>query len=107
MDSVLVYFVFGSCALFAVGYTVLARDWWRTRVGLAMGLRDIVIALALLPQVGHFAFGFSLAIGWFAWYWRASMLALGVVTCWRFWVIARLQLRGRGRRGEERDGADA
>ena len=100
MDSVLVYYVFGSCVLFAAGYWLLARDWWRSRVGLAMGLRDIVIALALLPQVGHFAFGYSLAIPWFAWYWRASMLALGVVTNWRLWVIARLQMRGRGRRRE-------
>lgn len=95
MDSVLVYFVVGSCAVFAIGYTVLARDWWRKRLSLAMGLRDIIIPLALLPQVLHYAFGYSLAIGWFHWYWRAGMFALGAVTLWRFWVIWSVQRGGK------------
>lgn len=96
MDSVLAYFVFGSCVVFVVGYSVLARGWWRARVGLAMGLRDIVIALALLPQVLHYALGVTLAVAWFHWYWRGSLFALGVVTLWRLWVIWTMQwARGR------------
>lgn len=97
MDSALVYFVFGACAAFVAGYTVLARGWWHTRVGLAMGLRDIVIALTLLPQVLHAAVGVTLAIAWFHWYWRASLLALGVVTLWRLGVIWDEQRRARTR----------
>lgn len=94
MDSVLAVGVFAACTLFVAGYTVLVRGWWRTRVGLAMGLRDIVIALALVPQVLHAAIGVTLAVAWFHWYWRASLLALGLVTVWRFWVIWQMQRRG-------------
>lgn len=93
MDSALVYFVFAACVLFVAGYTVLARGWWRTLVGLAMGLRDIVIALALVPQVLHYAIGVTLAVAWFHWYWRGSLLALGLVTWWRLWAIWREQRR--------------
>lgn len=99
MDDLLVYFVFAACVLFVVGYTALARGWWHTRVGLAMGLRDIVIALTLLPQVLHFAFGLSLVVPWFHWYWRGSLLTLGLVTLWRFWVIWSVQHGGGGNAG--------
>lgn len=99
MDDLLVYFVFAACVLFVVGYSVLVRGWWHTRVGLAMGLRDIVIALALLPQVLHFAAGVTLAVAWFHWYWRGSLLALGLVTAWRFWVVWDVQRSGAAGRG--------
>jgi hypothetical protein len=94
VDSALAYFVFGACGLFVAVYTLAARSWWRSRVGLAMGLRDIVIALAFLPQVLHAAIGVTLAVAWFHWYWRASLAALGLVTLWRGWVIWSMQRRG-------------
>lgn len=93
LDSLLVYYVFGSCALFAAGYSVLARGWWRSLVGLAMGLRDLVIPAVLLPQVLHFALGVGLGVAWFHWYWRVSLFALGTVSLWRLWVIWYVQRR--------------
>lgn len=87
MDSLAAYFLFGSCVLFVVVYTSMARGWWRTLVGLAMGVRDILIPVVLAPQVLHFAFGLSLAIDWFRLYYDWSAVALGVATLFRAWVV--------------------
>jgi hypothetical protein len=97
VDAAVVFFAFGAQVLFIAGYSRLA-PWWRHEVGRAMVALCGALALALLPSVLHYAAGVNLTYRWFAWYYRASLAAVGVVTLWRLWVVWRVQRAGRPRR---------
>jgi len=90
MDSAVVYFAFGAQLVFIAGYSRRAR-WWRYEVGAALVALCGALAVALLPMVLHYAIGVNLTHPWFRWYDRASLLVVGLVTLWRYWVIRRVQ----------------
>jgi hypothetical protein len=84
---------FWSAAGFILWYSFWA-PWFKSPIGRAIIALDSAIALACLPTVLGLIFGASLVMNpAFSWLTVAAFACIPVITVYRAWVVARIQLR--------------
>lgn len=96
-----VMFAFISALLFMAGYTAMAK-WWKSEIGWARISLDFGIAVALSPTFLHVIFGIHVDNSpVFAWYTIGAIAFVGCVALWNLAIVARAQLEGGRRDGQE------
>ena len=100
-DAVL-YSLAASLAFLAF-VVILDPRLWRTPIGRSLILLDIGLLALYVPSVLHRFAGLQVSQVGFAWYYLATVLAVGSAVWWRTLIMVRVQLRrrknGHGRTG--------
>jgi hypothetical protein len=92
-DAVL--YSLAASAAFLVFVLVLDPRLWRTPIGRSLILLDTGLLALYVPSVLHRFAGLQISQVGFAWYYLATVLAVGTAVWWRTLIMIRAQLRGR------------
>jgi hypothetical protein len=92
-DAVL-YSLAASLAFLAF-VVILDPRLWRTPIGRSLILLDIGLLALYVPSVLHRFAGLQISQVGFAWYYLATVLAVGSAVWWRTLIMIRVQLRRR------------
>jgi hypothetical protein len=74
---------------------------WRTQIGRSLILLDAGLLALYAPAVLHRFAGLNITQAGFAWYYLATVAAVGTAVWWRTLIMIRAQLKGRKMTGRE------
>ena len=99
LTSDAVLYALAASLAFLAFVIILDPRLWRTPIGRSLILLDGGLLALYVPSVLHRFFGLQIAQVGFAWYYLATVLAVGTAVWWRTLIMIRAQLKGRSDRG--------
>lgn len=91
-SDVILYALAASAAFLAFAVTLDPR-LLRTPIGRSLILLDAGLLALYVPSVLHRFFGLQVTSAGFAWYYLATVLAVGSAVWWRTLIMIRVQMR--------------
>jgi hypothetical protein len=92
-DAVL--YSLGASLAFLLFVLILDPRLWHTQIGRSLILLDVGLMALYIPPVLHRLFGLHINQVGFAWYYAATILAVGTAVWWRTLIMIKVQLRRR------------
>ena len=103
LTSDAILYALAASLAFLAFVVILNPRMWRTPIGRSLILLDIGLLALYAPSVLHRFAGLQVSQVGFAWYYLATVLAVGTAVWWRTLIMIRVQLRRR-RNGHGRTG---
>ena len=95
-DAIL--FALAGSVMFLAAVLVLDPKLRKTAIGKALITLDVGLAGLEAPSVLHRFLGLQVTEAWFAWYYLATVLLVGIAAWWRTLLMIAAQVSGRRKR---------